>query len=102
MPRWLPRVLRWGALVYLLSGPVAAQEADSVTRDAARSLGLSGVDAYQAGDYDVASSRLEKAYALIPLSATLARPAKCQPRPSSGTSRTAAPSTTACSRSCSR
>lgn len=65
MPRWLPRVVRWGALVCLLSGPAGAQEADSVTRDAARSLGLSGVDAYQAGDYDVASDRLEKAYALI-------------------------------------
>jgi hypothetical protein len=65
MPRWLPRVFRWGALVCLLSAPAHAQEADAVTRDAARSLGLSGVDAYQAGEYDVASSRLEKAYALM-------------------------------------
>lgn len=65
MPRWLPRVLRYGALLCLLSAHAAADEADSVTRDAARSLGLSGVEAYQAGDYDVASNRLEKAYALM-------------------------------------
>ena len=65
MPRWLPRMLRWGALICLVSAHAAADEADSVTRDAARSLGLSGVEAYQAGDYDVASNRLEKAYSLI-------------------------------------
>jgi len=58
-------MLRWSAFVCLVSLPVAAQEADSATRDAARTLGLSGVDAYQAGDYEVASARLEKAYALI-------------------------------------
>lgn len=61
----LPRVLRWGALVCLVSLPATAQETDSATRDAARTLGLSGVDAYQAGDYEMASARLEKAYALI-------------------------------------
>ncbi len=65
MPRWLPRMFRWCALVCLLSAPAGAQEADSVTRDAARSLGLSGVEAYQAGEFEVASDRLEKAYALI-------------------------------------
>jgi hypothetical protein len=65
MPRWLPRMFVRGALTCLLSVPAAAQEADSATRDAARTLGLSGVDAYQAGDYEVASARLEKAYALI-------------------------------------
>lgn len=48
-----------------LSAHAAADEADGVTRDAARTLGLSGVEAYQAGDYDVASNRLEKAYSLI-------------------------------------
>jgi len=67
MPRGLPRVLLWGALagVLTLSAAAGAQEADQVTRDAARSLGLSGVEAYQAGDYELASRRLDKAYALI-------------------------------------
>ena len=65
MPRWLPRTLRWGALLCLVSAHAAADEADGVTRDAERSLGLSGVEAYQAGDYDIASNRLEKAYSLI-------------------------------------
>ena len=65
LPRWLPRTLRWGALLCLMSAHAAADEADSATRDAARGLGLSGVEAYQAGDYDVASNRLEKAYSLI-------------------------------------
>lgn len=65
MSRRLRRLYRWGALLLLFSAHASAQEADSVTRDAARSLGLSGVDAYQAGDYAVASDRLEKAYSLI-------------------------------------
>ena len=65
MPRWLPRIFRGAVLACLLSSHAHAEEADSVTRDAARSLGLSGVDAYQAGNYAVASDRLEKAYALI-------------------------------------
>ena len=58
-------MLRGAVLVCLLSGHARAEEADSVTRDAARSLGLSGIDAYEAGDYAVASDRLEHAYALI-------------------------------------
>jgi hypothetical protein len=48
-----------------VSAHAAADEADGATRDAARSLGLSGVEAYQAGDYEVASNRLDKAYSLI-------------------------------------
>lgn len=59
------RLCRWGVLLCLWCAHASAQEADTVTRDAARSLGLSGVEAYQAGDYAVASDRLEKAYALI-------------------------------------
>jgi hypothetical protein len=65
MPRWLPRMFRCGLALCLLASSARAEEADAVTRDAARSLGLSGVDAYQAGNYAVASDRLEKAYALI-------------------------------------
>lgn len=58
-------MLRWSAFICLVSAHAAADDADSATRDAARSLGLSGVEAYQAGDYEVASNRLEKAYSLI-------------------------------------
>jgi hypothetical protein len=65
MRRLLPRLLFWGAIGCLTPVHASAQEADSATRDAARSLGLSGIDAYQAGDYISASNRLEKAYALI-------------------------------------
>jgi hypothetical protein len=61
----LPALLRWGGVVGLLAAHVSAQPADSVTRDAARNLGLAGVEAYQAGSYDAASDKLEKAYALM-------------------------------------
>ena len=49
----------------LLTTVSRAEPSDSATRDAARSLGLSGIEAYQAGNYELASSRLEKAYALL-------------------------------------
>ena len=65
MLRRVPVLLRWGALACLVSLHAAAQPVDDATRDAARSLGLSGVDAYQAGNYELASSRLEKAYGLL-------------------------------------
>ena len=65
MSRWVPRTLRSGALVCLLSVHALAEPADTVTRDAARSLGLSGVEAYQAGNYDAASDKLEKAYSIM-------------------------------------
>lgn len=61
----LPVVLRWGGVVCLLSAHLTAQTADNVTRDAARNLGLAGVEAYQAGNYDAASDKLEKAYTLM-------------------------------------
>jgi len=58
-------LFRLGGVVCLLALHAGAQPADSVTRDAARALGLSGVEAYQAGSYDAASDKLEKAYALM-------------------------------------
>lgn len=42
-----------------------AQSSDDVTRGAARALGYSGVEAYQAGDYESASEKLEKAYVVL-------------------------------------
>jgi hypothetical protein len=44
--------LGWGALVCLVSLHAGAESVDDATRDAARSLGLSGVEAYQAGNYE--------------------------------------------------
>jgi hypothetical protein len=38
---------------------------DDETRGAARKLGTEGVKAYQAGDYDVASEKLERAFSLL-------------------------------------
>lgn len=52
-------------IVWLLAAEARAQPVDSATRDAARTLGISGVEAYQEGAYELASSRLEKAYALM-------------------------------------
>ncbi|HXK20029.1 MAG TPA: hypothetical protein VNG33_19595 [Polyangiaceae bacterium] len=65
MSRRVSPLFRLGGVVCLLAAHVGAQPADSVTRDAARTLGLAGVDAYQAGNYDAASDKLEKAYALM-------------------------------------
>ncbi len=48
-----------------LSGAVAAQERESATRSAARSLGTSGVEAYEDGRYEQASDELEKAYTIL-------------------------------------
>lgn len=42
-----------------------AQSADDGNRQAARALGASGVDAYQAGNYAVASDKLDKAYRVL-------------------------------------
>jgi hypothetical protein len=61
----------WFALVLLvltawcLPRRAAAQSSDDVTRGAARSLGYSGVEAYQAGDFESASEKLEKAYVVL-------------------------------------
>jgi hypothetical protein len=47
-----------------ISGAAGAQEIDDASRTAARAMGNSGVEAYQAGNYQDASDRLEKAYAI--------------------------------------
>lgn len=49
----------------LLASHAGAQTADTVTRDAARSLGLAGVEAYQAGNFEAASDKLDKAYSIM-------------------------------------
>jgi len=43
----------------------ADEAADTATRNAARELGSSGVEAYQAGRYEQASDELEKAYSIL-------------------------------------
>jgi hypothetical protein len=55
--------LLFGALV--LAGPVSAQAPDEATRTAARALGNSGVEAYQADDFATATDKLEKAYGIL-------------------------------------
>jgi hypothetical protein len=53
------------ALCLSISSTAAAQETiDDASRTAARAMGNSGVEAYQAGNYREASDRLEKAYAI--------------------------------------
>jgi hypothetical protein len=53
-------------LFSLLSvAPAWSQPADEATRTAARALGTSGVEAYQAGDFVLASDKLEKAYGIL-------------------------------------
>jgi hypothetical protein len=51
----------------LLVAPASlhAQQADDGSRAAARSLGTSGVEAFQRGDYQGASDKLEKAYRVL-------------------------------------
>jgi hypothetical protein len=48
-----------------LTPAALADETDSATRNAARELGSSGVEAYQAGRYEQASDELEKAYSIL-------------------------------------
>ena len=48
-----------------LATPAYAQQADESTRTAARALGTAGVEAYQAGDYPMATDKLEKAYGIL-------------------------------------
>lgn len=59
------RFIRVLALLTFLSAVAVAQEADDATRAAARTLGYAGVEAYQAGDFDGASDKLEKAYQVL-------------------------------------
>jgi len=49
----------------VFAAPVGAQTPDDSERTAARALGNSGVEAYQAGDYATATDRLEKAYGIL-------------------------------------
>jgi hypothetical protein len=50
----------------LLCAPGArAQSEDDATRSAARMLGYSGIEAYQAGNYELASERLEQSFQLL-------------------------------------
>ena len=54
-----------GAALWLSSPALSAQPVDDATRGAARTLGYDGMTAYQAGDYTVASEKLEKAYRVL-------------------------------------
>lgn len=47
------------------AGQARAQGNEDSARAAARKLGYAGVEAYQAGDFAVASQKLEKAYAVV-------------------------------------
>lgn len=53
------------ACMVTVTGAVHAEEPDEATKTAARALGGAGVAAYQASDFNSASDRLEKAYALL-------------------------------------
>jgi hypothetical protein len=52
-------------LLSALTHGARAQEVDDASRTSARQLGYSGVEAYQAGDYASASSKLERAYRVL-------------------------------------
>jgi len=68
LPSW--ESLRRGnlAAVFVLSlalaGTAQAQPLDSVSREAASSLAVAGLEAYEAGSYEEALDKLEKAYAV--------------------------------------
>jgi hypothetical protein len=53
------------AVGIMAGASLAKAEGDSATRAAARSLGYAGVEAYQAGNFGVATEKLEKAYAVL-------------------------------------
>lgn len=63
MKRLAPALLP--LLLALAPAPAQAQAIDSATRSAARQLGTEGVQAYEAGRYDEASDKLERAYQLL-------------------------------------
>ncbi len=52
-------------LVFTTPLTALAQEPDAATRSAARQLGNTGVQAYQAGDYATAHEKLDKAYRVL-------------------------------------
>lgn len=62
--RWV-RVALIAWCVCFSPGRAGAQPSDDVTRSAARALGYSGVEAFQRGDFETASDRLEKAYTVL-------------------------------------
>jgi hypothetical protein len=49
----------------LVSTRATAQTVDDATRASAREIGTAGVEAFQAGDYEAASEKLEKAYRVL-------------------------------------
>ncbi|HEY4158370.1 MAG TPA: hypothetical protein VGM29_09740 [Polyangiaceae bacterium] len=62
--------MRWTAIAIwgvLLGAPALArgQQADDVSRSAARAIGTAGVEAFQRGDYATASEKLDKAYQVL-------------------------------------
>jgi hypothetical protein len=61
------RILSVGLVFAFVGAPslAFAQAVTDSTRAAARSLGVEGVNAYQAGDYKTASEKLERAYQLL-------------------------------------
>jgi hypothetical protein len=59
------RKLSWGAVLALSLGVRSAHADSDATRRAARNLGNSGVEAYQAGDYPKAAEKLDKAYGAL-------------------------------------
>jgi len=63
---YLGMKLLFGSIVVLLicslAPPAGAETVDDATRAAARDLGMTGVEAYEAGDYVAASEKLDKAY----------------------------------------
>lgn len=50
---------------FLFAGVAAAQASDPATRTAARALGTAGVEAYEDGQYEAASEKLEKAFGIL-------------------------------------
>ena len=59
--------LGWTGLlaVLLATAPLAAQEVDDATRAAARTMGNEGLDAYEAGRYEEAYEKLDRAYQVV-------------------------------------
>ena len=62
---WRKRLRRGFAAVLVLTSAQLAQAAGDGDRAAARRLGYTGVEAYQAGHYPVAVESLEKAYTVL-------------------------------------
>ena len=54
-----------GSLTFALASSASAQTNDGAARAAARKLGYEGVAAYEAEHYDVATQKLEKAFAVL-------------------------------------